>query len=140
MITEKDKKIIAALKENARASIKDLSQKTKIRPSTIHDRINKLIQDKTIKRFTVQLENSSVDEAFIVFLLMSTEKDLPATFFNNPHIKEVFGITGEYDLMIKLKFKNVAEFNDFILDFRKGKKEIQSTLTMVVTASLKEEI
>ena len=59
---------------------------------------------------------------------------------NNKHVKEIFGITGEYDLLIKLKFKDVEEFHEFVLDFRKQNKEIQSTLTMVVTTNLKEEI
>ena len=57
----------------------------------------------------------------------------------NEHVKEVFGVTGEYDLLIKLKFENVEEFHEFVLNFRKGKKEIQSTLTMIATANLKEE-
>jgi len=55
------------------------------------------------------------------------------------HVKEFFGVTGEYDLMLKLKFKDVDEFNDFIIKFRK-EQSIQTTLTMVVTANLKEEI
>ena len=59
---------------------------------------------------------------------------------HDSHVKEVFGITGEYDLMIKLKFENVEEFHEFVLNFRKDKKEIQSTMTMVVTTNLKEEI
>ena len=42
--------------------------------------------------------------------------------------------------MIKLKFENVEEFHEFVLNFRKNKTEIQSTMTMVVTTNLKEEI
>ena len=43
-------------------------------------------------------------------------------------------------MLIKLKFENVEQFNDFVIDFRKNKKEIQSTMTMIATKKLKEEI
>ena len=66
-------------------------------------------------------------------------KNIPAAFFDNKRIKEVFGITGEYDLIIKLKFKDVEEFNDYIINLRKV-PAIEKTLTMVVTMTIKEEI
>ncbi len=42
-------------------------------------------------------------------------------------------------MLLKLKFKDVEEFNDFIIKFRK-EPLIQTTLTMVVTADVKEEL
>ena len=94
------------------------------------------------KKFTVKLSNRQVGENFIVFMLVKggTTEYIDNKILGNEHVKEVFGVTGEYDLLIKLKFENVEEFHEFVLNFRKGKKEIQSTLTMVVTANLKEEI
>ena len=41
--------------------------------------------------------------------------------------------------MLKLKFSDVAEFNDFIIKFRK-EQAIVTTLTMVATANIKEEL
>lgn len=141
-LDSKDIKILQALKEDARSSIKELSKITRIRPSTVHQRIQKLIENKIIEKFTIKLNNKAVGENFIVFMLVkgSTSEYLDNKIINNNNFKEVFGITGEYDLLIKLKFKDVEEFHNFILNFRKDKKEIQSTLTMVVTANLKEEI
>jgi len=40
---------------------------------------------------------------------------------------------------MKLKFKDVVEFNDYLLKFRKGEK-VETTHTMVVTATIKEEM
>ena len=71
--------------------------------------------------------------------MITTKKNIPAAFFDNKRIKEVFGITGEYDLIIKLKFKDVEEFNDYIINLRKV-PAIEKTLTMVVTTTIKEEI
>ena len=142
VVSAKDEKIIAALKQNSRESIKEIAKKTKIRPSTVHQRIGKLIENNTIEKFTIKLNNKAVGQNFIVFMLVkgSTTDYIDNKFLNSGHVKEVFGVTGEYDLLAKLKFNDVEEFNDFILDFRKNKKDIQSTLTMIVTANLKEEV
>ena len=72
-------------------------------------------------------------------MFITTSKDLEPTFFNNKHIKEVFGVTGEYDLVLKLKFKDIEEFNKFIIDLRKN-TSIKKTQTMIATINIKEEI
>ena len=141
-IDNKDEKIIEILKRDSREPIKEIARKTKIRPSTVHQRIQKLIKNNVIEKFTIKLNNKAIGENFIVFMLVKggTTEYIDNKILGDNHIKEVFGVTGEYDLLLKLKFENVGEFHEFILDFRKGKKEIQSTLTMVATANLKEEI
>jgi DNA-binding Lrp family transcriptional regulator len=133
----KDRKIIKLLKENSRLSIRDIAKKTQIRPSTVHQRIQKLISNNIIEKFTLKLNNKAMGEDFIVFMYVSTSEDLPAAFFKNSHIKEAFGITGEYDLLLKLKFKDISEFNDYIIALRKN-KAITKTITNVVTVNIKE--
>jgi DNA-binding Lrp family transcriptional regulator len=140
-IDKKDIQIIEVLKQNSREPIREIAKLTKIRPSTIHQRIQKLVLANVIEKFTIKLNNKAVGENFIVIVLVkgATNEYIDKKFLSNKHVKEVFGVTGEYDLLVKLKFENVEEFNEFVLNFRK-QKEIQSTLTMIVTANLKEEI
>jgi DNA-binding Lrp family transcriptional regulator len=139
MLQDKDQKILDALRENSRLSIRDIAKKTSLRPSTVHDRISKLKKEKIIEKFTVKLNNKSIGENFIVFMFLTTSKDLENTFFNNKYIKEVFGITGEYDLILKLKFKDIEEFNKYIISLRKNTAIIK-TQTMIATIDIKEEI
>ena len=96
-------------------------------------------KDGVIEKFTVKLDNRAVDENFIVFMNITTTQDLPGTFFKDPHIKEAFGMTGEYDLMLKLKFSGIEAFNDYLITLRK-RKDIIKTITTVATINLKEEI
>jgi len=140
-IDDKDLAIINLMKENSRLSVRDISKKTGIRPSTVHQRITQLKKNNVIEKFTIKLNNKSVGEGFIVFLLIKTKPSVTIDnkIFNNPHVKEVFGITGEYDLLLKLKFRDIEEFNGFIIKFRKDQQLI-TTLTTVVTADIKEEI
>ena len=139
-VDKKDFAIIDVLKENSRLSIRDIAKRTKLRPSTVHQRITRLKEKGVIDKFTLKLDNKAMGEGFIVFMLIKTK---PAAILDNivndKHVREFFGVTGEYDLLLKLKFRDVEEFNDFVIKFRK-EQSIQTTLTMVVTADIKEEM
>jgi len=141
-IDTKDQRIIDVLKQDSREPIREIAKKTKIRPSTVHQRIQKLVENGIIEKFTIKLNNKKVGENFIVFMLVKggTTEYIDNKILHDNHVKEVFGVTGEYDLLIKLKFEDVEEFHNFVLNFRKDKREIQSTMTMVVTTNLKEDI
>lgn len=140
-LDSKDTKILEILKADARLPIREISKQARMRPSTVHQRMQKLMDNKVIEKFTVKLDSKKVGENFIVFMLVKggTSEYIDAKFLRSRHIKEVFGVTGEYDVLVKMKFASVEEFNEFLLNFRKGRDEIQTTLTMVATANLKEE-
>ena len=141
-LDKKDHSIINILKQNSRLAIRDIAKKTGIRPSTVHERIKKLVKEGVIEKFTLKLNNKLVEENFIVFMLIKggTTEYINERIINNEHVKEIFGITGEYDLLLKLKFKDVEEFNNFLIKFRKEHKGIRQTYTMVTTTDIKEEV
>ncbi|ODS40617.1 MAG: hypothetical protein A7315_08075 [Candidatus Altiarchaeales archaeon WOR_SM1_79] len=142
LLDKKDVRIIEVLKENSRASIRDISKATKIRPSTVHQRIKRLMGNGVIEKFTVRLNDDDVGEGFTVFMLISgsPERYLDEKFLKNDHVKGIYGITGEYDLLIKMKFRDMNAFNEFLLDFRENySKHISKTLTMVQTVKLKDD-
>ncbi len=138
-LDDKDHKIINILKNNSRLSIRDIAKSTKIRPSTVHLRINKLVENNIIEKFTLKLNNKALGEDFIIFMLIETTEEIPKSFFSDKHVKEAFGITGEYDLLLKLKFGSIEEFNSFIINFR-NKYKVKKTVTQVATINIKEEI
>jgi|TARA_Y100000310_G_scaffold216244_1_gene217246 DNA-binding Lrp family transcriptional regulator len=142
MLDKKDELIIEVLKENSRIPIRDIAKKTGIRPSTVHERIKKLIKKGVIEKFTLKLNNKAVGENFIVFMLIKggTTEYINTKIINNEKVRDIFGITGEYDLLLKLKFKDVEEFNKFLIKFRKEQKGVRQTYTMVTTADIKEEV
>lgn len=136
---DKDLKIIDALKMDSRRSIRSIAKETRLRPSTVHQRIQKLLGSGIIERFTLKLDNEKTRQNFIAFILLTTKRDLEKSFLDDPHVREVFGITGEYDLLVKLKFSGVEEFNDFLISMRKN-KDIVKSVSMVSTINLKEEL
>jgi DNA-binding Lrp family transcriptional regulator len=141
-ITDKERKILKVLKENARATIRQISKRTGIRPSTVHQRLSKMIQNGVIRRFTIDVDEALLGINLTVFMLVSgsLDKYLDKEIIGDQNLVEVSGITGEYDLLLKLKFKSMAEFNDFVIRFRERYSDnIQNTVTMVQTINLKDD-
>ena len=140
-LDEKDRAILEYLTKDARISVRKLGALTNIRPSTVHQRIRRMVNDQVIQSFTVKLNPEKTGEKLTVFMLVSGTLDryLDDKFMKSRHIIEIHGITGEYDLLLKLRFRDMKQFNKFVIEFReKYSKSISKTITMVQTVALKE--
>lgn len=138
-LDKKDQSIIALLRENSRLSIRDIAKKTKIKHSTVHQRLQKLIKNNIIKKFTLQVDKKALGENFTAFLLINTKSSLNKDFFNDKKIKEAFNVTGEYDLMLKITFKDLDEFSDYMSEL-KSNNNIEKTISIVSTQTIKEDL
>ena len=138
-LDEKDITILVLLKEDSRKSVRDIAKKTGIRPSTVHLRIQRMVKEGVIEKFTLKLNNKAVGENFIVFMLVKSIEKINENEFKKDCVKEVFGITGEHDLLMKLKFSDIEDFNDYLIKFRERNK-VGVTVTMVSTITIKEEL
>ena len=140
-LDSKDRAILKMLKEDGRMSIRKIANSTGIRPSTVHQRIKKLESTGVIEKFTVLVNDEILGEQLTIFILISGTpgKYLDSKIFRSSAVKEVHGITGEYDIIMKCKFKDMAEFHNFLIDFRERYgQSISKTITMVETTKLKE--
>ena len=77
----------------------------------------------------------------IVSLKVSTEKidDVAKNLKDYVNVEDLFLVTGDTDIIMKVKFLNYKDLKEFIVD-KIGKMEgIQDTSTMIVVASYKEK-
>jgi DNA-binding Lrp family transcriptional regulator len=137
LLDKSDEKIISALKLNSRETIRNIAKSTALRPSTVHQRMGRLEKEGIIRNYTVNLDRKKVGLGFVAFLLIEAKARIPDAILKNPHVAEVYGITGEYDLLMKLQFADIDGFNAFLLKLREN-KSIRKTMTMVATVAVKE--
>lgn len=139
-VDDADRRLIEALRHDGRASLKQLASATGLRPTTVYNRMRRLAKSGVIERFTIQVNPEAVGESFVAFVLVS---GLPERFtddwlLRNRHVAEVYGVTGEYDLLMKLRFAGKGEFNDFIMSFRdRYRRSITRTVSMIETTTIK---
>ena len=140
MLDTKDQKILELLEKNGRLPIQDISAKLNIPPSTIHNRIKRMENTKVIEGYSIKLNEKIMERDFTVYMLVngSTGNYLEKEFLEKKEIIEVSGITGEYDLIIKMQFPNISNYNIFLTEFRtKYSSNIKQTVTMVRTEKIK---
>ncbi|MBI4440019.1 Lrp/AsnC family transcriptional regulator [Candidatus Woesearchaeota archaeon] len=139
---ETDLKILNALKENSKRSVRDISKITGIPSTTIHSRISRLKREGIIRRYTIDVDMEKlgrVTTAYVMLLLnpqafrkiKHPENEVTDELLKYPIVEEAATITGNRDAIIKIRAKDINELDEFIVDLR-SKDMIVRTETQVV--------
>jgi len=147
MIDKKDNIILKELKKNARQSTKKIAEITEIPRVTVHDRIKKMINRKIIKSFTVITNYKEIGFHSKVFIFISflpkseiSQRELANRISKLPGVLEVNIISGEYDLLIKVRGKSLEEIGKLVIDKLRSIDGVGRTLTCACFETIKEEI
>ncbi len=140
-LDERDRAILKYLHLQGRASVRTIARSVGLPPSTVHARMARLERQGVVTNYSVNLEPQRLGLGFVAFILVSgtAERYLEEEFLARPEVEEVAGITGEYDLLLKVRLPSLEDFNTFLMDFRdRYDAYLDKTITMVRTANLKE--
>ena len=145
MIDKKDEKILAELKKNARNSTKNIATITKIPRVTVHDRIQKMIGSGIIKSFTVVPDYNKIGLPCESFVFVSfkpeaniSQRELANRISKLTGIYEVHIISGEYDLLLKVRGSTLEEIGKLVVDKLSLIKGVSRTLTCACFETVKE--
>lgn len=147
MIDKKDQMILNELKKNSRNSTKNIAKNIQIPRVTVHDRIQKMKEKGIIKKYSTIVDYNKIGlntKAFIfVSFLHNTNVSQRELAKRIEKIKGVYGvhiISGEYDLLLKVRGKSLEEIGKFVVDKLRELKGVGRTLTMPCFETIKEEI
>ncbi len=120
MLDELDKSILKLLQENARITVKEISEKIHLSTTPVHERIKKLEQCGVIKQYAALLDGNKVRKGLTVFSYISLKqhsKTAGAQFIKSimlmPEVVECFTISGEFDFMLKVVAEDMNAYYDF---------------------------
>lgn len=146
MLDKKDALVLKLLKENAKFSIKDISKKTLLPITTIHNRIKKLEKDGIIRNYTINLDDKNLGtiSAFISVSMDykalkkdgKDENDLLKKIRNHDAVESVSMLTGDVDMLVKVRVGNIAELDNFVINFLRKLDGIERTNTMVILSEI----
>lgn len=130
---DKDKQIIKILKEDSRAGYNNIGSEIGLSEGAVRKRIKTLIDEGTIKKFTVKL---GVAEGAQAITLLTTNPAYPTLELSKkirdiPHVETIYEVTGEYDIVAVITGMNVVEVNECIEKIRRV-EGIMKTNTMIV--------
>ena len=143
---EKDSLILAELAEDGRQSTALIARKTNIPRVTVHDRLNKLKKSGVIKKFTVSLDHAKLGLSVTAFVLLAYEQlphvdqhEVARRISNIPGVYAVHIISGEWDMLLKIRAGNLEEVGALIVDKIRCIEGVHKTLTMACFETIKEE-
>jgi DNA-binding Lrp family transcriptional regulator len=69
---------------------------------------------------------------------MLSQRDFCKDIAQHPLVQDVHVLSGEYDVLLKIRAKDIDEINHFIVDFLRHKPAVDRTLTMFAMDSYLE--
>ena len=116
-----DEKIINYLKEDSRESFVDIGKKLKLSESAVRRRVKNLVDNHTIKRFTVEIGEENATSAIVLISVDSATDTAKVSekLAKLEGVKTVYEITGQYDITTIISATNIAEINNSIDALRK---------------------
>ncbi|MFA5050359.1 MAG: Lrp/AsnC family transcriptional regulator [Candidatus Micrarchaeia archaeon] len=135
-LDEKDFAIIDELKKNARLSEKKIAKRTNIPMTTVHNRMKKLGGLGVIENYTLRLNYKKLDLPLTAYVLLKTlpgvdQKEMLIRISRLPYIREVAMVTGEFDILFKVRVKSMEELNKTVVQTLRKQKTIGETRTMI---------
>jgi DNA-binding Lrp family transcriptional regulator len=116
-----DEKIIEYLKEDSRGSFVDIGKKLKLSESSVRRRVKNLVENGTIKKFTLELGEENATSAIVLVSVDSTTdtSKVSLKLAKLEGVKTVYEITGQYDITTIISAASIAEINNTIDALRK---------------------
>ncbi len=139
---ETDVKILNELSKNSRIPISKIALKTGIPDSTISNRLKKLEKNNVIEQYTTILNPEAVGVQITAMIIIQTEtenhENVEIELPKLEKVSQVYSISGEYDILIKVWAHTLDELNDIVTQIRTidGIEELRE---LIVMERLKEE-
>ncbi|HWQ17052.1 MAG TPA: Lrp/AsnC family transcriptional regulator [Sulfolobales archaeon] len=140
---ELDAKIIERLLKDSRKSLRSIAKELGTPTSTVHERVKRLVKLGVIRRFTAELDLKLLGLDITALILVSVDgahiTEVEKTLSTYDQVMAVYDITGEFDVALIAKFRNMDELNNFIKTILKI-PYIKRTVTSVVFNVVKEKL
>ncbi len=116
----KDLSILRLLQQNARITVKEISQQIHLSTTPVHERIKRMEETGVIKQYVTLVDNAKVKKGLMVICYVSLKqhsKNAGNKFIKTIHdlneVVECYNISGEFDFMLKVVAEDMNAYYDF---------------------------
>lgn len=140
-----DKRILKELQLNARISNVDLSKKVNLSPTPCLERVKRLEKSGMILGYHANICPVKTNISLLVFIEVTLEKTVNSVFkefaetaCHYAEILECHMIAGGFDYLLKLRFKDIQEYRNFLGDGLVKLPKVSLTHTYIVSEEVKD--
>lgn len=124
-IDDIDRKILAQLAGDGKKSHIAIAEECGITRQTVSSRVRRLEKDGVIRKYRAAIDYDKIGlrSFFVLFLKLDTADQAASEAFigalkADPHVLMDASITGEWDVVLLLAFRNVREYESYISQLR----------------------
>jgi Lrp/AsnC family transcriptional regulator, leucine-responsive regulatory protein len=144
-LDKKDMAILQLLQENARVTVKEISEKIHLSTTPVHERIRRMEESGVIKQYVTLVNQNKIDLNLMVICYVSLKehsKTAGANFIktiNELHeVTECYSISGEFDFMLKVVCKDMNTYYDFHVNKLSQQENMGNVQSVFVMGVIKE--
>lgn len=140
--------ILEILQNDCKKSLKEIAKEVGMPMSTVHEKIKRFEKLKLIKNYRAVLDDKKLGFDVTAFIMVATkytggektfQRSIGEAVSSLPHVLETHTLSGEWDLIIKVKFRDVYELGKFVNESIRTIPGIDKTMTMVSIDEIKED-
>ena len=147
---EKDQAILQLIEENSKLTANQIAKKINSPITTVFAKIKRMEELGVIKQYRAILSPEKLSLGTAAFILASvsytartdgtpvSQRGVAEEIARFPEVQEVHIITGDWDLLVKLRAENVDAIGKFVVDKLRLIKGLEKTLTCMVFETVKE--
>jgi Lrp/AsnC family leucine-responsive transcriptional regulator len=149
-LDEKDIAILALIQENSKLTARQIAQRINAPITTVFAKTKRMEERGIIREYRAVLAPEKLDSGTAAFILASvsyrakadgvpvSQRAVAEEIVKFPEVQEVHIITGDWDLLIKLRAESVESIGKFVVDNLRLIKGLEKTLTCMVFETVKE--
>ncbi len=149
-LDEKDLAILTLIQENSKLTANQIAKKISTPITTVFAKTKRMEEMGIIKQYRAILSAEKLNLGTAAFILAAvsyrtkddenpiTQRDVAEEIAHFPEVQEVHIITGDWDLLVKLRAENVEAVGKFVVDKLRRIKGLEKTLTCMVFETVKE--
>ena len=144
-----DMNLLRELRKDSRQSVRQLAKVLGESPSTVYNRVKRLEKNEIIKKFTISFSYDHLDLSTLAYIFVGLKPSAPGDDFdiramardiaNTTNVCEVHLISGEFDLLIKVRSKSLKTIGKFVIDELRSKPYVHKTSTNACFETILDE-
>jgi len=138
MLDDRDRDIVSALQDDARATYADVAARVGLSASAVHDRVRKLEHLGVIRGYSAVVDPEALG-LFVTALIAaspldpSQPDDLPERVAEFPEVEDCLSVAGETNYVLKVRTRTTVELEDLIRRLReKGNIATRTTVALSI--------
>jgi len=149
-LDEKDLAILSLIQENNKLTAKKIAKQINAPITTVFAKIKRMEELGIIKQYKAILDPKKLDRGATAILLVSfgyhsegrrkplSQREIAEKIARFPEVQEVHIITGEWDILLKIRADHVDTIGKLVMDKLRTVEGIERTVSCIVYETVKE--